>query len=123
MRSALRYFISEQPVATGLCLTALAFTLFFGFKFLLHVVWLNDPAHRAPDLEGWMRPRYVSMTYRIPPHVLAATLGIEPPGEEDRKRRAQVTMSEVAADLGLDLEALTERVAAAAEDFHGGQGQ
>lgn len=117
MPSALRYFITKQPIAFGICLTALAFTLFFGVNYVLHLIWINDPRHQNPDLESWMRPRYVAMTYRMPPHVLAEGLGIEPPQKGDGRPKERITMADVADELGVDLVTLTEMVREIAAEF------
>lgn len=117
MRAALRYFVTKQPIAFGICVAALAFTLYFGLTLLLHVIWINDPRNRDPELEPWMRPRFVAMAYRIPPDLLAETLGLELPKGPGRPKE-RVTMEDVAADQGVDLETLTARVAAAAAAHH-----
>ena len=103
--------------SVALLVAALVLTLFFGARFLLHFMWLNDPGHADPDLEGWMRPRFVAMSYDIPRDVLAEALEIGPPGTD--RRREPMTMADIAAAQGVDLDTLTARVAAAATQFHG----
>ncbi len=117
MLSALKYFVSKQPLAFGICVLALGTMLVFAVNFALTFVYFHDPEHRNQALEGWMRPRYVAMSYHLPPGVLANILEIAPPPE--RKARERLTMADVAAQQGVTLEELTARLTLAAAAFHG----
>ncbi|SDJ92668.1 hypothetical protein [Aliiruegeria lutimaris] len=115
MISALRYFISKQPVVFGICVAASLFTLFFAVQFLAHFIWMQDPANRDQSLEGWMRPRYVAMSWHVPPDVVREALELGPPPKE--RGREPLTMADIAVAQGVSLEQLTARVALAAEAF------
>lgn len=68
-----------------------------------------------------MRPRYVSMSYHIPPEVLRDGLEMGPPPKGKEKER--VTMADIAAEQGISLEELTTRVTAVAAEFHATKGK
>ncbi|MDV7141059.1 hypothetical protein R3X27_00045 [Tropicimonas sp. TH_r6] len=117
MRNALRFFLKEQPVAFGIFAAALLVMLFFGGKFLLHLGDFHGRVPREQALEAWMRPRYVSMSYHLPPKVLREEILKIGPPPKDREREP-ITMEEIAAQKGVTLEELTGIVRAGAEAFH-----
>ena len=122
MRDALRFFVRNQPVASGLFVAALAVAIFFAVKFLLHWGQFQGHAPRDQALEAWMRPRYVAMSYNVPPKVLREDiLGMGPPSKESD--REPVTMEEIAAQKGISLDELTEIVREGAEAFHAERGR
>ncbi len=93
----------------GVFSLALLLVLFFAVKFVSHAIWLHDPAHQNPDLEAWMRPRYVAMTYHVPPKVMREDiLRIGPPPKDRGKE--PITMGDIAAQRGITLEELTQIV-------------
>ena len=121
MMSALRYFLTKQPIAFAVFAAAALIMVFFAVKFLLHVGRFHDPVQQNQPLEAWMRPRYVAMSYDLPPQVLAEVLGIGPPPKE--KDREPLTMADIAEAQGVDLETLTERVRDGAAAFHEARGR
>ena len=116
MPSALRYLLTRHPALTGVFAVALLMTLFFAAKFLLHAGQFHGHGPDTPPLESWMRPRYVAMSYDLPPEVVATILDIEPPAEPHS--RSAPTMAEVAAAKGVDLDVLAERLRIGAAAFH-----
>lgn len=103
-----RLWRENRLVFIGFVLAA-ALTLFFATRLTLNWIYWNDPAHRDQEIAGWMTPRYVAHSWRIPPEVLAGTLGLEPgPGRPP-------TLSEIAAARGTTVEALAAAIEAAAE--------
>ena len=118
MISAVRYFFSKQPIVFGVFVTACLFALFFGVQFLAHFVWMHDPANRDQALEGWMRPRYVAMSWHVPPHVVREALQIGSPPKERGKE--PLTMADIAEAQEVSLAELTARIALAAQDFREG---
>lgn len=119
MRSALRYFLTRQPVAFGVFAASLLVMLFFAVQFLLHLGQVRDDIPRDQALEEWMRPRYVAMSYRLPPRVLSDILEIGPPPKE--REREPLTMEDIAERQGVDLETLTRKVREGAAAFHAGR--
>lgn len=95
---------------------ALAALGFFGFRTATSMMYWMDPAHQNQALEGWMTPRYVSMSYKIPPEMLAPVLLLE---QGDPKRQS---LDAIMADTGLSMEDLQARIDAAAAAFRAQQG-
>jgi len=102
-----RLWRAHRLVLAGFVLAA-ALTLFFAARLTLSLIYWNDPAHRDQAIAGWMTPRYVGHSWRIPPEVLAETLGIEPGSGRPQ------TLAEIAAERGTTVEALAAAIAAAA---------
>ena len=82
---------------------------------------LAAPASQVPELQPWMRPRDVAMSYHLPEPVLAEILAIGPP--PPGHGREPLTMGGIAARLGVGLEYLTRRVRAGAALLHAGPGR
>lgn len=94
----------------------LGLTLFFAIRTLSFTLYWMDPAHRDQTLAGWMTPGYVSLSYDIPPHLLALALFDIPGGEPSHQ-----TMAQIAENHGLTIAALQARVSLAAGIFREGQ--
>ncbi|PLW74902.1 hypothetical protein [Cohaesibacter celericrescens] len=107
MLKALHYFWKEQPVALSAFVLAIALLVFFGGRFVFGFIYFHDPAHRNQALEPWMTPRYVSLSYAIPPEIVQDVMELEDMG------RPRVKLDEVTAKLGISLAELQERVWAA----------
>lgn len=80
----------------------------FGVRTLRDAIYWNDPAHLDRPVEGWMTPRYVSLSYKIPPKPLADALFID--REAPFKRQ---NLSQIAATHGLTMAQLQDRINAA----------
>ena len=102
-----RLWRARRLVLAGFVLAA-AMTLFFAARLTLSLIYWNDPAHRDQAIAGWMTPGYVSHSWRIPPEVLAETLGIEPGSGRPP------TLAQIAAERGTTVEALAATIEAAA---------
>jgi len=102
---------AKSPVLTLLFAVALIGTIGFGVRTAMLAVYWSDPAHRNQTIESWMTPRYVSMSYRLPPEVLGPVLGLDP------QRPPRETMDHIAGRLGLTLEQVEARVRATAVEF------
>ncbi len=120
MRDALRYFLKEQPIAFGIFAAAMLVMLFFGVKFLVHWGDFRGHVERDQALEAWMRPRYVAMSYHVPPKVLREDILKIGPPPKDREREP-ITMAEIAVQKELSLEELTDIVRQGAQAFHEGK--
>ena len=107
MIKAIKYFWKEQPIALGVFVISLALLVYFGGRFLLGFIYFHDPAHRNQALEGWMTPRYVSMSYQVPPEIIREVMGIE------EKGRMRLHLKDITARLGITMEELEKRVWAA----------
>jgi len=85
-----------------------AVLLWVGGKFLANFLYFNDPAHRNQTLEAWMTPRYVSLSYDVPPERLFPVLGLDHEGPHRKVR-----LGEIALEQGVTLDELQARVLAA----------
>lgn len=121
MRDALKFFLRTHPVVFGVFATSLAILVLTLFGFLWHLahVHLGNDTPRDQALESWMRPRYVAMSWRVPPKVLREDILLIGPPPKDREREP-MTMEEIAAQKGVTLEQLTEIVRDGAAAFHAG---
>lgn len=113
MLKALTYFIKKQPLALSAFVLALIFLLFFSSRFILNFIYFQDPAHRNQALELWMTPKYVGMSYQLPPHVIDEVMEIGEKGEGKR-----IKLDEVIARLDISLQELEARVRQAAVEHH-----
>lgn len=70
---------AAAPLATALLALALAASLFFGARAA--VFWIDRPsiAERQQPIAGWMTPRYVARSWRVPRGVILGAIGqVEP---------------------------------------------
>ena len=96
-------------------LLAGALTAFFAARLVSSWIYWSDPAHRDVDVAGWMTPRYVAHSWRLPPDLVAATLDL------DRSAGPPPTFSDLAAERGVTVEDLAARIEAAAEAHRAGR--
>ncbi|MCP1169090.1 hypothetical protein [Limimaricola litoreus] len=111
MSRRLTSFLRRNRGPLALLLLAGAVAVWLAFRMVADFLYFHDPAHRDVELRGWMTPRYVVETYDLPPSLVSELLDL--PAQGPRRRR----MRRIAADLGLTLEELTDRVRAAAAEY------
>ena len=85
---------------------------FFGVRTLRDAIYWNDPAHWDRPVEGWMTPRYISLSYKIPPRPLAEALFIDRDAPFKRQN-----LSQIAEANGVTLTELQDRIDAAVESW------
>lgn len=85
-------------------ITALVVTAFFAARLVLFSLYWAEPAHQDQPVEGWMTPRYVALSYDLPPGVVRDALELEP---VDGERR---TLEEIAESSSLTLEEIQRRI-------------
>ena len=107
MLKPLRYFWKEHPLALGAFLAAMALIVFFGIRFALGFVYFQDPSHRDEELEPWMTPKYVAMSYRLPREIIREVFQLE--GLEGRR----VTLEDITEQTGISIDEYQRRVWAA----------
>ena len=78
---------------------------YFGIKSASAYVYWMDPAHQDQRIEGWMTPRYIANSYKIPRDVLGEALFLS---TEAPKRPTK--LSTIASENGLTLEELQDRI-------------
>ena len=97
----------RHPFLSTAFVAALALTLLFGVRTVMFAVYWADPAHRDQALEAWMTPRYIAYSWQVPREVPEAALApFARPG-------ARPTLERIAAENGLSVSELTERIEAA----------
>ncbi len=97
-------------------LLAVLLSLFFGIRALMFSLYWSDPAKRDQDIAGWMTPRYVAMSWDVPPEVISEALNLPQDGTGRR-----VTLRDLAAERGQEVDDLTADLDAAISAFRSGQ--
>lgn len=97
----------------GFVLTV-ALAVFFGVRALMFTLYWSD--HRDETIAGWMTPRYVAMSWQVPPEVVGEALALQPDGSGRR-----TTLAELATARGVRVDALAEEVARAIEVYRAGE--
>lgn len=92
--------------------TLLCVACYFAFNAIAAAIYWNDPRHQDQALAAWMTPRYVGQSYNIPPEVLGPALFLEP-GEPPKRLR----LEDIAADNGVTLDTLQQRITEATTEF------
>lgn len=111
MSARIRHLWAHHRPLLVAFVAAVSVALYFGVTSLAAWIYWMDPAHQNQALEPWMTPRYVSHSYRIPRHILGPALFHDP---EDPPRRLR--LEDIAAENGVTMEELQERVTAAAAE-------
>lgn len=96
-------------------ITALVVTVFFAARLVTFSLYWVEPAHQEQPVEGWMTPRYVALSYDLPPGVVREALDLEPEGERH-------TFEEIVESSSLTLEEIQRRTDEAVRS-HKGDGE
>jgi hypothetical protein len=91
-----------------------ALALFFTVRAVVFTVYWSD--HRDEAIAGWMTPRYIAMSWDVPPQVIGDALGITPGGDARR-----MTVEEYARANGVSVADVAETLATAIEAFRAAQ--
>jgi len=94
-------------LAFGVALCALGY---FGVKTVSSAIYWMDPTHQDQALAGWMTPRYVGQSYKLPREIVLEALMMDPDAPPRR-----ISISEIAQDNDVTLDDLQSRVDAAAQ--------
>jgi hypothetical protein len=73
-----------------------ALALFFTVRAVVFTVYWSG--HRDEAIAGWMTPRYIAMSWEVPPQVIGEALGFAPDGDPRR-----MTIEEYARSNGLSV--------------------
>jgi hypothetical protein len=95
---------------------AVVLSLVFGVRALMFSLYWSDPAKRDQDIAGWMTPRYVAMSWNVPPEVISEALDLPHDGTGRR-----VTLRDLAAEREQDVDDLAADLDAAISAFRSGQ--
>lgn len=100
-----RLWTHHRLLLAGFAL-ALGVTLFFAVRLVVIAIYWNDPAHLEQPVAGWMTPRYVALSWDIPPDQVRAALGLS----ADRPQ-GRITLDEIARDRGIPASDLIDALA------------
>lgn len=101
----------RKAIARGLravLVLALVGMVFFAMRAMMVTNAWHDHPHPQDPIAGWMTPRYISRSWQVPPEIVAQALALETDGS-GRK----ITLAELAAERGTDLDTLTAALTAA----------
>lgn len=93
-------------------LIMVAFMGFFGVRAVGEFIYWSDPAKRDQTLAGWMTPRYVTRSYRVPPDVVRVAFDLQMD-----ERMPRMSLETLSAQTGLSLQELEDRLTASVEAF------
>jgi len=82
---------------------AAAVTAFFALRMVVAAIRWSDPELRDQPIAGWMTPRYVAMSWQVPPEVIAEALEADAGGSLRGR-----TLEQIAAARGIPADALAE---------------
>lgn len=102
--ASLGRIVRLHPVASAAFGLAACFVLLFTVRLVLITVHFADPANRRSEPQPWMTPRYVAMSWQLPPDAVAAALKVPPdaprrPTIEGIARLRGVPVAQVIAEL------------------------
>jgi hypothetical protein len=97
-------------------LVSAGLALYFGFTFMADAIYFNDPRHKDSDLQGWMTPRYVTLSYDIPMTLVLDALGLD-----ESVIGKGLRLEDIASDQGSSLQELTENIRAKADAYRESQ--
>jgi hypothetical protein len=94
-------------------LAAAALAILFAARAAMYMQ--DWPEHADEDIEGWMTPRYVALSWDVPPEVIIGALLIPRDGSGRR-----ITLDELAKERGIPVETLAADLEAAIAAFRAG---
>jgi hypothetical protein len=102
-------FIKNNKIPLGILGVSIVAFAYFSSGFVANLVYFADPRHQNQPLEGWMTPRYVGMSYDLPPNILDDVMELRP--KVDKRK----PLTKVVEDMGITLSELNKRIIAAQE--------
>lgn len=97
-------FARKNMIPIGLLLVSIIAIIFFSKGFIANLIYFGDPKHQNQPLENWMTPRYVVMSYDLPPPIVDEVMGLRP--KIDKRK----PLTKVLEDLDITLEELQTRI-------------
>jgi hypothetical protein len=107
----LRFLLRTHPVLFAVLLISLSAAGYFGVQFAAEALYFADPAHQQQPLALWMTPKYVGLSWGLPPDIIRDVMALEP--REGRPPK----LSDVLQDMNITLEELEQRIQAAKTAF------
>lgn len=108
----LKHLWNTQRVVLSAFVLALAVLGYFAVTTTTSMIYWMDPAHRDQPLAGWMTPRYVSLSYKLPPEIVGPALSMV---KGDMLKRQ--SLGAIAAAKGMTLDDMQTSIDATAADF------
>ena len=102
---------THHKLAVAALLVVLVLAGVFATRTVSQMVYWSDPAKLDQPLQGWMTPRYVGRSYRVPPQIVQQAFALDRPSVTRR-----VSLDTIAGDLGVTLDELQRRLDAAVAD-------
>ncbi len=102
----MRRVIRLHPLAAALFGVATLAALIFAVRTVVFAVYWSDPAHRDVAPRPWMTPRYIAMSWDLPPEDIAEALKLEPPLPH------RPTLADIARQRGIPVEQLIAELTA-----------
>lgn len=112
----LRRLWRRAPVLTVAMALALLLATVFALRLGIAVLHWNA-APTDPELAGWMTPRFVAHSWKVPPEVILQSLTLEPDGFGRR-----ITLAELALARSTPLPVLLEHLQADIAAHRAGHG-
>lgn len=95
----------HHRIALSAFVLALGLFGYFAVQTISSAIYWMDPAHQDQALAGWMTPRYVQQSYKLPPDLLGPALFMIK-GETPRRQ----SLETIAANNGLTMDELQVRI-------------
>lgn len=106
----------EAPLLTTGLFLSLLVAAFFAIRLALGAIYWADPRHQDMAIEPWMTPRFVAMSWDLPPDVVREALGLT------REGSGPEPLEKLAASRGVPVKDLIQALETAIAD-HRGVGQ
>jgi hypothetical protein len=103
-------FASAHKLAVLGFVSSVVAVVVLSSTILADAIYFNDPRHQDVELQSWMTPRYVCLSYDLPRPLMKEILGIEEEDFDGRPRR----LDHYADNIGVSLGELTNIVRIAA---------
>jgi hypothetical protein len=102
MIDTLKKFWRAAPVATVILALSLSAAALFGARSLADWVYWNDPARHEQQIAGWMTPRFVSHSWKVPRHVIVEALDLRPESEG----QGRINLNQLAEARGVPVDTI-----------------
>lgn len=107
----IRTLWQRHRLATLLFAGALLIALFFAIRLAAFTIYWADPGRREAEIEGWMTPGYVALSWKVPKPVIVEAISLD--GREGGRMR----LADIARERGVSLEALIGDIETAILNF------
>lgn len=97
-------FARKNMIPIALLSVSVIAIIFFSKGFIANLIYFADPKHKNQPLEYWMTPKYVVMSYDLPPPIIDEVMGLRP--KIDKRK----PLTKVIEDLDITLEELQNRI-------------